>query len=132
MAKKDEEKKSFNFKKVLMINPAVNLYDSVSRIEATLEKIPGGPRKLNTFFNSTMAKFIEIYKEGDYVKFNGEFLYGVYKSGKLSADEGYGLIGTAFRVAAGSMIFTSDVMTNGGYVVPKNRVLSSTDSLRIT
>jgi len=130
VAKKDDEKKSFNFKKVLMINPAVNLYDSVSRIEATLDKIPGGPRKLNAFFNSTMAKFIEIYKEGDYVEFNGEFLYGVYKSGKLSADEGFGIIGTAFRVAAGSMIFTSDVMTNGGYVVPKNRVLSSTDSLR--
>jgi hypothetical protein len=77
-----------------------------------------------------MAKFVQIYKEGDYVEFNGEFLYGVYKSGKLSADEGYGIIGTAFRVAAGSMIFTSDVMTNGGYVVPKNRVLGSTDSLR--
>jgi hypothetical protein len=28
------------------------------------------------------------------------------------------------------MIFTSDVMTNGGYVVPKNRVLSNSDSLR--
>ena len=27
------------------------------------------------------------------------------------------------------MIFSSDVMTNSGYVVPKNRVLSHTDSL---
>ncbi len=130
VAKLDEERKSFNFKKVLMLNPAVNLYDSVSRIEGTLDKIPGGPKKLNAFFNSVMAKFVEIYREGDYVEFNGEFLYGVYKSGKLTAEEGGGIIGTAFRVASGSMIFTSDVMTNGGYIVPKNRVLSSTDSLR--
>jgi len=27
------------------------------------------------------------------------------------------------------MIFSSDVMTNGGYVVPKNRILSATDPL---
>jgi hypothetical protein len=40
------------------------------------------------------------------------------------------LIGIAFRIASGGMIFTSDVMTNGGYVVPKNRVLGSTDSLK--
>lgn len=130
VASLDDEKKSFNFRKVLMINPAVNLFDSVTRIEATLEKIPGGPKKVNAFFNRTMAKFVEVYKAGEYVDFNGEFLYAVYKSGKLNADEGYGIIGIAFRVAAGSMIFTSDVMTNGGYIVPKNRVLGSTDSLR--
>jgi hypothetical protein len=130
VAKLDDQKKSFNFKKVLMINPAVNLYDSVSRIEATLEKIPGGPKKVNAFFNSMIAKFLEFYEEGDYVEFNGEFLYAVYQSGLLTQEEGGGLIGIAFRVASGGMIFTSDVMTNGGYVVPKNRVLSSSDSLR--
>ena len=59
VAKLDEERKSFNFKKVLLINPAVNLYDSVSRIEGLLEKIPGGPKKVNAFFNSTMKKFID-------------------------------------------------------------------------
>jgi hypothetical protein len=130
VAKLDDQKKSFNFKKVLMINPAVNLYDSVSRIEATLEKIPGGPKKVNAFFNSMIAKFLEFYEEGDYVEFNGEFLYAVYQSGLLTPEEGGGLIGIAFRVASGGMIFTSDVMTNSGYVVPKNRVLSSSDSLR--
>jgi hypothetical protein len=130
VAKLDEEKKIFNFRKVLMINPAVNLYDSVSRIEGLLADIPGGPKKVNTFFNSMMAKFLEFYKEGDYVDFNGEFLYAVYKSKLLTPEEAGGLIGIAFRIASGGMIFTSDVMTNGGYVVPKNRVLGSTDSLR--
>jgi hypothetical protein len=130
VSKLDEEKKSFNFKRVLMINPAVNLYDSVSRIEATLEKIPGGPKKVNTFFNNMMKLFLTIYEEGDYVEFNGEFLYGVYQSGMLTPEEGGGLIGIAFRIASGSMIFTSDVMTNSGYVVPKNRVLESTSHLR--
>jgi hypothetical protein len=129
VAKLDEERKSFNFKKVLLINPAVNLYESVARIEELLEKIPGGPRKGTAFFNRTLEKFVEIYNEGDYVELNGEFLYGAFKSGKFSQDEGGAMIGLAFRIASGAMIFTSDVMTNGGYVVPKNRVLKYNDDL---
>jgi esterase/lipase len=129
VAKLDEERKSFNFKKVLLVNPAVNLYDSVSRIEGLLEKIPGGPKKGTAFFNRTMEKFTEIYVEGDYVELNGEFLYGAFKTGKFSQDEGGAMIGIVFRIASGAMIFTSDVMTNGGYVVPKNRVLKYNDDL---
>jgi len=129
VAKLDEERKSFNFKKVLMVNPAVNLYDSVANIEGLLDKIPGGARKGGTFFNRMMAKFIEVYEEGDYVELNGEFLFGAFKSGKFTQEDGAGMIGVAFRIASGSMIFTSDVMTNGGYVVPKNRVLQFNDRL---
>jgi hypothetical protein len=129
VAKLDEERKSFNFKKVLLVNPAVNLYDSVSRIEGLLEKIPGGPKKGTAFFNRTMEKFAEVWREGDYVELNGEFLYGAFKTGKFSQDEGGAMIGLAFRIASGAMIFTSDVMTNGGYVVPKNRELKYNDNL---
>jgi pimeloyl-ACP methyl ester carboxylesterase len=129
VAKLDEERKSFNFKKVLMVNPAVNLYESVLRIEGLAEKIPGGPKKGGVFFNQIMAKFVEVYEEGDYVELNGEFLYGAFKSGKFSQEDGAGMIAVVFRVASGAMIFTSDVMTNGGYVVPKNRVLKYNDDL---
>ena len=45
VAKLDEERKVFDFRRVLMLNPAVNLYNSVSRIEGLLDRIPGGPRK---------------------------------------------------------------------------------------
>ncbi len=130
VAKVDEERKGFNFRKVFMINPAVNLYDSVNRIEALLEKTPEGPKRVNAFFNRMMGKFVEFYKLGDYVDVNGEFLYEVYKHGVLTPEEGGGIIGVAFRLASGAMIFTSDVMTNGGYVVPKNKVLKASDSLR--
>lgn len=125
----DEERKTFNFKKVLMINPAVSLYESIKRIEATLDPIPGGPKKIGEFFNSMLAKFVETYREGDYVAVDDNFLYGVYKTQVLTQDEAGGLIGLAFRIGSAGMIFSSDVMTNGGYVVPKNRVLDSSDPL---
>ena len=39
------------------------------------------------------------------------------------------LIGLTFRLTSNDMAFTSDVMTNAGYVVPKNAQLTATTSL---
>ena len=129
VAKLDEDKKSFNFRKVMMINPAVNLYDSVSRIEDTLKGIPGGPAHGAKFMNSLLFRFTEFYRQSEFVAFNENFLFALAKSGTITQDDAGGIIGVSFRIASAGMIFASDVMTNGGYVVPKNRVLDTSDDL---
>jgi len=129
VAKLDEERKSFNFEKVWLINPAVSLYDSVKRIEATLDNIPGGPKKIGVFFNDMLARFTEFYRESDALAIDDTFLFSVYQSHLLTPGEAGGLIGLAFRISSAGMIFASDVMTNGGYVVPKNKTLVMSDSL---
>ena len=129
VAKIDEERRIFNFRKVIMVNPVVNLYNSATRIEGLLDKIPGGPKKIGTYFNNMLAKFTEFYHHGDFIDINDEFLYAVFKSKLFSHNEDGGLIGLSFRISSAGMIFSSDVMTNGGYVVPKNRILSATDPL---
>ncbi|HPA69719.1 MAG TPA: alpha/beta fold hydrolase [Methanoregulaceae archaeon] len=129
VAKLDEERKIFNFRKVLMVNPAVNLYNSVTKVDGLLEKIPGGQRKIGAYFNAMFAKFAEFYRKGDFIEINDEFLYTLYKSKLFSDDENCGLIGLSFRTSLAGMVFASDVMTNGGYVVPKNRELTATDPL---
>ncbi len=125
----DDERRLFNFRKVLMINPAVSLYDSMSRIEALLNGIPGGPANLVRFTNRMLDRFTGFYLHGQYVAFNDNFLYDAYASRVFSGDEAEGIIGVSFRLSSAAMIFSSDVMTNGGYVVPKNRVLDSSDDL---
>ena len=129
VAKLDEERKVFNFRKVLMINPAVSLYNSLARIDCLLDEIPGGPKKIGKFFNKMLSRFTEFYRYGEFVGINDDFLYAVYQSNLLSQDEGGGLIGLSFRVNSAGMIFATDVMTNSGYIVPKNQVLTATDSL---
>jgi hypothetical protein len=129
VAKLDEERKVFNFRKVLMINPSVSLYGSVTRIEDMLKEIPGGPEKQGIFFNRMLSRFSQFYRYGNYVAINDEFLYAMYSEGLFSHEETGGLIGLTYRINLAGMIFTSDVMTNSGYVVPKNRVLSPIDSL---
>jgi pimeloyl-ACP methyl ester carboxylesterase len=129
VAKLDEERRIFNFRKVLMIDPTVSLYGSVTRIEDMLKEIPGGPNKQGIFFNRMLSRFSEYYSYGNFVAINDEFLYAIYVDRLYSKEETAGLIGLTFRINLAGMIFTSDVMTNSGYVVPKNRVLSPTDSL---
>jgi hypothetical protein len=129
VAKLDEERQIFNFRKVLMINPPVSLYNSMSRIEELLKHIPGGSRKQGTFFNRMLSKFSQFYRYGNFVSINDEFLYSIYTEKLFSHEETAGLIGLTYHINMAGMIFTSDVMTNRGYVVPKNRMLSPTDSL---
>jgi hypothetical protein len=131
VAKLDDERKSINFRKVLMINPAVSLYNSIGQIEGLLDKIPGGKDHIVRFFNETMDKFTRYYHRGEFVELGGgEFLFKALQDEVLEKEERGGLIATVFRTELASLIFASDVMTNGGYVVPKNRVLSNTDSLK--
>ena len=128
VAKLDEERKVFDFRRVLMLNPAVNLYNSVSRIEGFLDRIPGGPRRIGAFYNRVMAKTTDFYRKGDFVAIDDEFLFAAYQAQILNRDEAGGMIAVAFRIGSAGMIFTSDVMTHGGYVVPKNRALKNSDS----
>jgi hypothetical protein len=112
-----------------MINPPVSLYSTVTRIEEMLKKIPGGPKKQGIFFNKMLSRFSQYYRYGNFVAINDDFLYAIYTENLFSHEETGGLIGLTYRINLGGMIFSSDVMTNSGYIVPKNRVLSPTDSL---
>ena len=129
VAKLDEERRVFNFRKVLMIDAPVNVYSSAGKIEDLLKVIPGGPKKEGVFFNNMLTKFSQYYSYNNFVAINDNFLYSIYKEQIFSHEETGGLIGLTFRINLAGLIFASDVMTNSGYVVPKNRVLTSNDSV---
>ena len=129
VARLDDERKVFDFRRVLMLNPAVSLYNSVSRIEGLLDRIPGGPRKIGAFYNRVMAKSTDFYRKGDFVAIDDDFLFAAYQAHILDRDEAGGMIAVSFRISSAGMIFASDVMTHGGYVVPRNKELKNSDSL---
>jgi len=134
VAKLDEEKRVFNFKKVLMINPAVSLYSSAKILDQMiLRALPGGLKDFNDWLNGVLGKFSEFYKEMGYIDLSHDWLYDIYKTKfKTQSPKQENLatmIGFAFRISSNNMIFTSDVMTNAGLIVPKNLTLGSADSL---
>ena len=127
----DEERKIFNFSKVLMINPPVSLFNSVSILDDMLvNNIPGGLDKMGEFMTETMDQFSEFYTLGNCVDIDDEFLYEAFKHiAKTSPERLAAVIGISFRISAADMYFTSDVVNNGGYIVPQNLALTSTSSL---
>jgi hypothetical protein len=137
VAKLDEEKRVFNFKKVCMINPAVSLYTSAKILDdMLLEIMPdrNSPEVFDRWFNGVLGKFGEAYRMMGQPPLDHDFLYDAYrilhKKGQTPRQEDMaGIIGTVFQLALRNMIFTSDVMSNSGLIVPKNRVLESSDSL---
>ncbi len=129
IAKLDEQEKAFNFSKVLLINPPVSLYNSVLILDEMLEhNIPGGLDNFNAFYQNVIHSFAEVYRHGEDVDFNDQFLFKVYKQRKPKDESLEALIGMDFRVSSENMVFTSDVFTQAGYVVPKGLELGRHDS----
>lgn len=131
VARLDEDRKAFNFRKVLLINPPLNLYNSVKLLDAMLEEhIPGGPDKFAETYERLISRFAEAYAQGEGVEFNNHFLYKTYKYKQPENPEGLNvLIGLDFRISSQNMAFASDVMTKAGYVVPADLELGRHDSV---
>jgi len=130
VARLDEERKNFNFKKVLLLNPPVNIYESAVRIDQMLiDNIPGGIDHFNDFFNKLIHNISTAYVSGDFVDLSYDFFYHAYREIIPDPSEGKALIGFSFRISSANLIFTADVMNNRGYIVPKNLKLFRTDSL---
>ena len=131
IARLDERERAFNFRKVLLINPPVSLYNSVEILDAMLEEnIPGGLDNFNAFYRKVIREFSDIYAHGNAVEFNDEFLYQAYKYRKPKSDDNLAaLIGISFRISCENLVFASDVLTRAGYVVPEGLELKRHDRL---
>jgi len=130
LSKIDDEKGTFRFKKVLMINPPVSLYNSVNILDKMLvENIPGGLDNFYASYQRLMMKFAEIHKTMGYVDFSDDFLFEAFQKVPPKEEGLAALIGMSFRLSSGNMVFTSDVFNNVGYIVPKNANLTGSHSL---
>ncbi|WP_426414782.1 alpha/beta hydrolase [Aestuariirhabdus sp. LZHN29] len=128
VTKLDEERKTFNFRKALLINPPVSLYNSISLLDRMSQNIPGGVDNFEQFFNALVEEVGNAYKESDGVEMDGEFLYQAYDAVDPNNEELAALIGVSFRISSASLIYTSDVITKQGFVVPKNVTMGSSSS----
>lgn len=128
VSKHDEEQKAFNFERVLMINPPVSLYNSISLLDRMSENIPGGVDNFDKFFNQLVAGFTEVYKKSDDA-IDQDFLYKAFQALGLKDEQLAALIGVSFRLSSSSMAFVSDVMSDSGYVKPKGLELTRNSNL---
>lgn len=116
----DEQRKVFNFKRALLINPPVKLYNSISMLDRMLENIPGGADNFAAFYNKMVQAFSKVYSRADRLEFGEDFLYAVFQELQPRDEELASLIGLSFRFSSAHLAFTSDLMVDYGYIKPKN------------
>jgi len=81
VARRDETEKKFNFKKVLMINPPVSLFNSVILLDELLEEnVPGGADRIDLFFDEVYQKITGVYSSQTRLDLSDpDLLYNLYK-----------------------------------------------------
>ena len=115
----DEKEKAFNFKRVFMVNPPVNLYDSAVKLDKYLEDYTGGKSAgIEKLLNTTLAK-IKGGLTSEYANIGADTIYNIVKGDILSDSEKKAYIGLAFRLTSTDLNFISDFITKS-HIYTKN------------
>lgn len=125
----DENDKFFNFKRVFLINPTVNLYTSASLLDNLLDK--------NVNYNKgniqvVLDRVIEVLLEnskGGIISLNEEAIFDIFKEEKLSNRDMQALIGLAFRLISVDINYITDLLNNMGIYAEKGDTLGKFTNL---
>ena len=117
----DEQQKFFNFKKALVINTPVSLLNSVDILDDYINNNFKTGKEFQVFWRKIWDTITQRFVEspGGQLQLTPDSLFAVYKEQKPKDEDLEALIGTAFRISAASLMTTSDVMSQSGYIVPK-------------
>jgi hypothetical protein len=130
VAKLDETRRAFNFKKVLLLNPPVNLLTSVSNLDKLVQTQVKGINNSTTFYELMLSKLTRYFQQKGYVDLNDALLYDPQQSKQhLSNEQLAMLIGTAFRFSAADIAFTSDLINRRGLITPPKTEITEGTSL---
>ena len=129
VAKLDDERRSFDFDKVLLINPPVNLANSARILDALYEEHIPTIADFNALFNELMQVLSEHYSPTEQMLFSEDMIFQIYQRSPPPDRTLEALIGAAFRLSSINLVFTSDVMTNAGLLVAPGHRPSLVESL---
>ncbi|BEO96473.1 hypothetical protein FNSP10_11050 [Fusobacterium nucleatum] len=115
----DEKEKAFNFKRVFMVNPPVELYDSAVKLDKYLDDYTGGKTEgIENLLNTTLAR-VKGGLTSEYANIGADTIYEIVKGDILSEAEKKAYIGLAFRLTSTDLNFISDFITKS-HIYTKN------------
>lgn len=129
IARLDRDEGDFGFSRVLLVNPPLSLYNSVSRLDRMIESVPGGIDNFPQFFRKLVDQVSAAYQKSDSVAFDETLFFKAFQASPPGPDELAALVGAAFRISASNLIITSDIVTGFGFALPPNATVTRTSSL---
>lgn len=126
----DETRRAFNFKRVLMLNPPVNLYTSISNLDKLVQTRVQGIDNSTNFYDLVLGKLTRYFNDKGGFDINEAMLYDFQQSKEQLTNEQMAmLIGTAFRFSAADIVFTSDLLNRRGLITPRGYHITESTSL---
>ena len=130
VSKLDETRRSFNFKKVLLLNPPVNLYTSITNLDKLVQTEVKGINNTTTFYELVLNKLTRYFQDKGRVDLNAALVYDLQNSKeRLTNEQMAMLIGTVFRFSSADIVFTSDLINRRGLITPPNYPITEGTSL---
>ncbi|HKM38286.1 MAG TPA: serine/threonine protein kinase [Thiopseudomonas sp.] len=115
----DEQEQAFKFKRVLLLNPPVNLYTSVSNLNSLVNTQVLDTDDSRTFYQLMLDKLTLFFHNKGRFDFDEAVLFEFQNSPqKLTENELAMLIGSVFRFTAADINFTSDLINRRGMITP--------------
>lgn len=126
----DETLGQFNFTKVLMLNPPVDLYSSIQRLDALSDTKVEGISNTESFYEHIFDKLSRHFaRSGDTDVEAGLFTSIQTSEEALTDAEMALLIGAVFRFAAADLNFMTDVINGTGRYAPPGATIKVSTSL---
>ncbi|QLF92261.1 serine/threonine protein kinase [Pseudomonas sp. ABC1] len=126
----DETRRSFDFKRVLLLNPPVNLYTSIGNMDKLVQAEVPGLNRQNTFYELILDKLASYYHRKGYINLDEAMLFDFQQSPQRLTDEQLAmLIGITFRFFSADMAFTSDLINRRGLITAPGQPISEGTSL---
>ena len=126
----DETRRSFNFKKVLLLNPPVNLYTSITNLDKMVQTNVKGINNTTTFYELVLAKLTRYFRQKGYIDLNDALLFDFQQSKQHLTNEQMAMpIGTSFRFSSADIAFTSDLINRRGLITPPKFPITEGTSL---
>jgi len=123
----DSRERYFDFKRVLLVNPAVNLHNSAEILDGFLAD--ASSEEVKSTWERLLAELAETFRQKEGIEFNEEALLTAFEDNRPDPRDMALLIGVAFRISAQSMIVAADRMTRFGFILPPEAKVKITDNI---
>lgn len=126
----DEHLGQFDFTRVLLLNPPINLYDSVRRLDALSHTRVPGVDSTESFYEHIFEKLSRYFALRGDTDIESTLFEGIQTSEEALSDaEMAMLIGAVFRFAAADLNFMADLINDQGRYAPTNQTVTVSTSL---
>lgn len=109
VAELDSREPTFNFKRVVLLNPTVNLINSVSILDELVPAKHQTSEFLIYFLDKVVDHFGMVYRREDTLDFTDDLLFYEYDDRKPNEETLKQFIWMSFRLSAINMVFTADL-----------------------